>query len=107
VAQPTEETTVVTVEHDLHLAIAGAIFPVAPVARSIDEPTVRVELSLRLVIARNLFLLPQTLKAREVTLISARTIIPQAQARIRGGILLARHKDILGQSRALAGEDVE
>jgi hypothetical protein len=95
------------VEHGLLPAVAGAIYPVAPLARPIDEPTIRIELSLRLVIARKLFLLPQTPKAQEVTLISTRTIILQTQVRIRGGILVARHKDILGQSRALAGGDVE
>jgi hypothetical protein len=104
-ARSTEEITVLTVEHGLHLAIAGAIFPVAPLARSIDEPTVRIELILRLAIVGKLFLLPQTQKAREVTLISKRIIIPQTQVRIGSGILAARHKNIL--SRALAGEDVE
>jgi hypothetical protein len=78
------------------------------VARSAEELTVlTVELSLRLAIAGELSLPPQTLKAQEVTLISTRTIIPQTQVRIGGGILVARHKDILGQSQALAGEDVE
>ena len=105
VGRPTEEPTVLTGEDNLHLAIAGAMFLVA---RSIEERTVRIELNLRrLVIAGKLFLLPQTPKAREVTLISTRTIIPQTQVRIGGGILVARHKDILVQGQALAGEDVE